>query len=502
MNRTLAHRAGDAVFWQAIQFGGVKLLYLLRVVVLARLLAPEDFGLFAVALVALDFLLSVTNFGMIPALIQRPDASREHYETAWTIGLIRAGAVGVGLAILSPWVAGLFSEPSAAPLLRVLALRPVIESAASIGVAELQKNLKFRSIAFLKLTETATNAAASIALVAPMGTWALVAGPVAGATAYAVLSYIVAPIMPRIRLRGAAAGHLARYGRWILLTAWVVVAGQTLLQLGISRQLGAVALGLYYMAVKVASLPSDVASQVVATVTFPVFSMVQADVDRARRVFRSALLGLTAVAVPASVLIFVLAPSLAADLLGERWVPAVPVIRILAATSILGLFGDVAVPLLQGVGRPERTARMELAQYTLLVVLAHFLAGPWGITGVAAAWIPAVLASQVLGFVYVRSEIALPVSGLVRPIVGVSAAALIGAAAGLGTEYLLGGAVGVIVALLVGTVAAYLTLLRLEARIGFGLTADAASLFPWSVPLLIRLGLGHRISEVGGGTGG
>lgn len=497
MTDRIARRAGDAVLWQAIQFGGVKLLYLLRIVVLARLLPPADFGLFAVALVALDFLLSVTNFGMVPALIQRPDATREHYESAWTVGLLRAGAVGLGLAMLAPWVAEVFGEPTAAPLLRVLALRPVVEAAASIGVAELEKNLKFRSIAFLKLTATATNAAVSIALVAPMGMWALVAGPVAGATAYAVLSYMLAPIMPRIRLRGAAAGHLASYGRWILLTAWVVAAGQMLLRLGISRQLGAVALGLYFMAIKVASLPSDIASQVVATVTFPVFSMVQADADRARRVFRSALLGLIAVAVPASMLIFVLAPSLAADLLGERWVPAVPVIRIVAATGILGLFGDIAVPLLKGVGRPERTARMELVQYSVLVVFAHFLAGPWGITGVASAWIPAVLASQVLGLVYVRSEIGLPFAGLARPIVGVFAAALIGAAVGLATDYLLGGAIGVIVALLVGTVAGYLTLLGLETRIGFGLAADAASLFPWSVPLLRRLGLGHRLSEAG-----
>ena len=78
--------------WQGIQHFGVKAIYLVRIPILARLLLPDDFGLMAIAIVALDVLLQVTNFGMVPALVQREGPGREHYHAAWTVGVLRPGA--------------------------------------------------------------------------------------------------------------------------------------------------------------------------------------------------------------------------------------------------------------------------------------------------------------------------------------------------------------------------------------------------------------------------
>ena len=493
MRRTLAHRAGDAIVWQGIQFGGVKLVYLVRVVILARLLSPSDFGLFAVALIALEFVLSVTNFGMVQALVQRPDATRTHYESAWTIGLVRAFAVGAGLALLAPWIAELFGESDGVELLRLLALRPIIQATGSIGVAKLEKNLRFRSLAVLRLSEAVVNAVLSIALVAPIGVWALVVGPLAGAVAYASLSYVVAPMAPRLRFGGAVTGHLVRYGRWILLTAWFAVAGRSVLQLSISRHLGVAALGLYFMATKVAWIPADVASQVAGSVAFPVFAMIQDDVDRLRRVFRAALLGLSALVVPSALLIVALAPSLATDLLGDRWTSAVPLIQILAATTILGLLGDVIVPLLQGVGRPDRSARMEAIQAVLVAGLAWILAPRWGVTGVVLAWIPAVLASGVLGVFYLRREVPRSLEGLTGPLLAILGVSVAGAGVGLAANQVLTGAIGVIAAGLLGALVAYAALLAVEVLVGLGLTQHTVRMFPGSRRILIRFGLGHRL---------
>ncbi|HSM08660.1 MAG TPA: lipopolysaccharide biosynthesis protein, partial [Gemmatimonadota bacterium] len=423
---SLPRRAGDAMVWQASQLVGVKLIFLVRLVVLGRLLGPDEFGLFALAIVALDFLLSVTNFGMLPALVQRPDARREHYEAAWTIGLIRALAVGGILVLVAPWVAELFGEPRAAPLLQVLALRPVLDAAASMGVARLHKELRFRSLAFLKLSEAIVNSAVSIVAVFWVGVWALVIGPIAGAFMYAVVSYVVAPLRPRLRLGGVEAGQLARYGRWILVTAWAAVAGRLLLQLGISRELGAAALGVYFMAAKLAFLPAEVSNQVVASVVFPVFARLQGEKERGRRVFRAALIGLSGLIVPASLLIVALAPSLAVDVLGEQWEPAVPVIRILALVNVVSILADVAVPLLQGTGRPDRSTRIELVQYTLLVTLVWVLVEPFGVAGAAAAWLPAAFAAQVLAVVFVRKSIPRPFAGMGAPLAGVLMASALG----------------------------------------------------------------------------
>jgi O-antigen/teichoic acid export membrane protein len=478
--------------WQSAQLIGVNLIFLGRIVVLGRLLAPEDFGLFAVALVALDFLLSVTNFGMIPALVQRPDARREHYEAAWTIGLLRALAVSAGLIALAPWAADLFGEPRAAPLLRVLALRPVLEATGSVGVARLQKELRFRSLAALKLTEAAVNTAVSIALVASIGVWALVAGPVAAALAYAILSYLVAPIMPRLRFGGVEAGQLARYGRWILVTAWAVLAGRTLLQLGISRELGAAALGVYFMAGKLAFLPADVSNQVVGSVAFPVFAGLQRDTERRRQVFRAALIGLAVLIVPSSLLIVALAPSLAVDVLGEQWEPAVPVIRILALVNVVGILGDVAVPLLQGSGRPDRSAWMNIVQYAMLIGLAWFLMEPYGVAGAAAAWLPAVVVSQLLAVRFVRRSLPRPFGGVGRPLVGVGLASLLGALVAIGVDRWIPGFAGPLVAGVIGALVALTAIAAVDRWFGADLAPTAARLFPRAAPLMRRIGMMGR----------
>src|SRR5215212_3501170 len=122
MNQPLASRAGNALTWRIVQLVAVKLIFLVRVFVVGRLLGPGDFGIFAVSLVALDFLLKITDFGMVPALVQRPGAERRHYDAAWTVGLLRAGLVGLAVFAAAPLVADLFKEPRATDLVRVLAL--------------------------------------------------------------------------------------------------------------------------------------------------------------------------------------------------------------------------------------------------------------------------------------------------------------------------------------------------------------------------------------------
>ena len=480
---SLPRRAGDAMVWQASQLVGVKLIFLVRIVVLGRLLGPEEFGLFAVALVALDFLLSVTNFGMLPALVQRPDARTEHYEAAWTIGLIRALAVSGILVLVAPWVAELFGEPRAGPLLQVLALRPVLDAAASMGVARLHKELRFRSLALLKLSEAIVNSVVSIVAVFWIGVWALVVGPIAGAFVYAVVSYVVAPFMPRLRLGGVEAAQLARYGRWILVTAWAAVAGRLLLQLGISRQLGAAALGVYFMAAKLAFLPAEVSKQVVGSVVFPVFAGLQGETKRGRRVFRAALIGLAVLIVPASLLIIALAPSLALDVLGEQWGPAVPVIRILALVNMVGILGDVAVPLLQGTGRPDRSTWMEVVQYALLVGLVWALVEPYGVAGAAAAWLPAVLASQVLAVLFVRDSLPRPFAGLWAPLAGVVVASALGTGVAIIVDGWIDGLIGPLAAGLVGGLVAVFTVARLDRWMGAELTGAVRRLFPRLAPL-------------------
>jgi O-antigen/teichoic acid export membrane protein len=111
-------KMGSAIYWQTIQYGGEKVIFLLRLIILAKLLTPDDFGLLAISSVAIDLLMRVSNFGMVPALIQRDDTTEEHYDAAWTIGILRSLAISIIVFMTAPVIANSLLSRRATNILR------------------------------------------------------------------------------------------------------------------------------------------------------------------------------------------------------------------------------------------------------------------------------------------------------------------------------------------------------------------------------------------------
>ena len=199
--------AGTAMLWQAFQMGGVKALYMVRLLVLAILLTPADFGLIAIALAATGFLLNLTNFGLIPAVVQAENMDDARYDAVWTFDMTRSAIVTALTVVLAPLIAQIFAEPQAVPIIQVLALRPLIESLMSIKVAALNRNLTFRPLAILKIVEAIFNAIISITLAKLLGVWAMVLGMIGGAASMVIASYL--RHLPAWKSRGEARNCLS-----------------------------------------------------------------------------------------------------------------------------------------------------------------------------------------------------------------------------------------------------------------------------------------------------
>lgn len=478
MSRPLASRAGSALLWQAVRLGGAKVIFLARMLVLARLLSPEDFGLMAIALVGVEALLTCTEFGMVPALVQHPNANERQYRCAWTVGLTRALGVAVVLFVSAPAIAAAFAEPRAVPLLRVMALRPLIEAAASIRVAELIRDLKFKSLALLHLPDALVSAVASIALAPAFGVWALPLGVLAGKGMYVAMSYVLAPFAPRLAFDTSSALILVRFGRWIFLVAIVSFLSRAVLQAVIARQLGTAALGVYALAARLAFLPSEFASEFVGAVAFPLYVQLRGDAQRVARAFRSVLVGLAAVLMPMSALLVALAPSLVSDVLGARWDGTAPVIQWLVLGGLVGLLGDVLAPLFHGSGRPERQAASEIVQSLFLIAGAWFLAGPFGLVGAALAWLPASFASQALGAYFAQQMLARPFAGLGLPLVTIAAISALGAVVAWSIDDLISGLTGFVVAAIFAVAAMMAVQWMLDRRFALGLREALQQVFP------------------------
>ena len=490
----LGARTGTAVSWRAAQHIGVRLISLVKFLVLARILVPSDFGLLAIAAVAVDLLVSVTDFGMVTALVQRQRVEPRHYDTAWTVNLTRSLVIAATLVAVAPLLADLFGEARATQVLQVLALRPMLDAAGSIRVANLTRELRFGALFAIRLSSAVADAIVAIGLASSIGVWAAVVGALAGAAVGTTVSYFVAPYRPRISFDTQAARSLFRFGRWILLAGILGVAGDAILRAVISRRLGAVDLGIYYVAVRVAILPYEAISEIVTAVAFPVQALLQDDRARAARVFRSTLKAPLAVLIPIYATLVALAEPAVTYLLGERWDGAVPVIRVIAVIAIVGTIYDSTAAMLQGLGRPQWVAALAAIQLPIVASLAWSFAGTLGVTGAALARLIAEMAVQVTSAVMATRLLPRPFAGMARPVVAFSVAA--GAAAG--TSLLVfrsisgvwgtacGGAAGVTIGAVV--------LLLVDRAWALGLREDAYKAFP-TLSLWLRLAPANRRSD-------
>jgi O-antigen/teichoic acid export membrane protein len=452
-------------------------------------LVPDDFGLLAIAVTGVGFFTSVTDLGMIPALVQGREIDEKWYDTAWTIGVARALGITVIVALFAPLIGKIFAEPRSVDLIRVLALAPLLEALASIKVASLMRNLQFRPLAVLRTVEAVVGTIVSIVLAVSFGVWALVAGVLAGAAANTVLSYVLVPHRPRLSFDRHSSRMLIRFGQWIFVTGLIAMLGQYVLRVVISRQLGAAALGLYVLAAQLAYLPSEISSGVAGSVAFPLFARLQTDIQQARRAFRTMVVGMAVLLYPVCLMMIALARPFVVEVLGAKWSGTEPVIQILVLATVIGIFGDAVVETLNGLGRPEKRARMVLVQNLLLISLVWVLSRNFGIIGTALAWLPSIVASQIVGIVSLRQVLPQPLEGLGRPLLIIAIASLGGGMAAYEISQYLTGIGGLLVT---GTAASLVTflLLWISGRgYSMGFIQDVITIFP-------RVGAFLRIPEV------
>jgi O-antigen/teichoic acid export membrane protein len=451
---------------------------MLRLLILAWLLSPDDFGLLAIATTAIGFLLHVTDIGMIPALVQGDEIEEKHYNAAWTVGISRTLAITLLTILAAPFIAQLFAEPRAVPIIQVLAIRPLLEALSSIKVAKLTRQLQFQPLAILKLVEAVVTTVVSIALAKSYGVWALVVGTLAGSFSYLFVSYLVAPHRPQVSFHWTVAKSLIRFGRWVFLTGLIVMAGNYVLRIVISRQLGTVELGLYFLAAQLAFLPAEAASEVVGTVAFPLFARLQNDLQQATRIFQMVLSGLAILLFPICALLIVLAPTLVQEVLGTRWTGTVQVIQVLALVSMIGIFGEVTLPIFNGFGKPYNVTIIEIVQSTSVIALVWSLTSFFGLVGAALAWLPTAIVSQTVSAILIRRLLPQPLVGLPRRLLTITTVTGLSALVAFSVDQLVPGLAGLILAITLGLLVFAGLLWILDYRLKIGLLDDLNRVFP------------------------
>jgi PST family polysaccharide transporter len=262
------------------------------------------------------------------------------------------------------------------------------------------------------------------------------------------------------------------------------MAGNFGLRIVVSRQLGAEGLGLYFLAAQLAFVPSEIASEVVGTVAFPLFARLQSTLKQAARAFQAILTGLMALLYPVCALIIVLSPVLVQDILGTKWDGTVPLIQILALVTMIGLLGDATVPLVKGFGQSYRMTQIELVQSSSLIVLVWFFTSRYGTVGTALAWLPTIIFVQLLCLYFIRDIFHDPLMDARRPFFAVSLATVVGAGISYAIIHILPNILGLVIAGLLAVLGIGAILWISDRHYSLGLIRNVAITFPQVASIL------------------
>ncbi|MDO9498825.1 lipopolysaccharide biosynthesis protein [Falsiroseomonas sp.] len=311
----------------------VRCISVISTLILARLLVPEDFGIVALAaaIFAVVDLISTTNFALV--VVRRASVDRSFYDTAWTMNLLRCLLLGGLVALTAEWQAGLMREPRLTPVLMLIALNVAMDGLASIGLARLQREMRFD---LLFRQQVVIKIAAFIVTIVLAyfwrSYWALVLGHILAKFIAIPYGYWLAPHRPRFSLKHWR--ELLSFSKWSLLMNACAVADGQGPNLVLGRMLGMQSVGMYNIAYQVAATP---VTEIAVPVRGPIYA------GYARSMHDKALLGreflngfgfLFTVLLPLSVGIALVAPEIERIALGPRWEGVAPLMTLCALYAL------------------------------------------------------------------------------------------------------------------------------------------------------------------------
>ena len=419
---SLQHKAIRTGIWVGLSSVGIAVLTFGRGVVLARLLSPEVFGLMAVALMATRLIEIFTETGFGAALIHRQSRFEDARDTAFTMMLLRGFGLAALSVVVAPLVAAFYEQPVLRSVVAVAGLSFIFGGALNMNTVALQKELDARRLTYLELTGAVLKFAAAVALAWWLrSVWALVYAQIAGAAIASALSFLMVPGRPRLRFDRAIARELYQYGRFITGLAIVVFLTRELDNALIGKLLGMQMLGYYVVAYALATIPSDYLSRFIAKVFFPLFSKLQNEPAALRMEYVRGIRLITALLVPVSVAMLVLAPEIVRALYGETWSQAAGPLRVLAVFGCFRALWLINGYLYNAIGKPHIDFQMNLARLLVMAALLFPLTIRYGLVGASVAVAAPMAAQFVVGVYLSRRFIGAPVGITLRPLAAAAA---------------------------------------------------------------------------------
>lgn len=363
---------------------GTRLLRLATLVVLARVLAPADYGAVALVMSVYGVAQLLMDLGLSAATVQRERITPAQVNTLFWINAGLGGVLTLAGVAAAPLLALLFTDPRLEPAGRVLALGFVVGALAAQPLALLRRSLRFGTIARISVVSTVVNCATALTL-ALLGWhfWALVVASLAGDLATALGAWWRSGWRPAAPRYDPSSRELLAFGGYLAAFAFMTYLGRNLHVIFIGRFWGAAAAGLYTRAFGLLEQPLNLLMGPLRLIAPAALSrLTQSPADFRGHYLDTMALVLLVVA-PLSAWLAFAAPDVVAVVLGPRWLETGELLQWLALGLVPQVLNQSTGWLYMATGRSRAMMQWGIGGW-VVVILCLLLGLRWGVRGVAA----------------------------------------------------------------------------------------------------------------------
>ena len=405
LSRSLQEKIFISSIWMYIFEFFNKGSIIIKTVVLARLLAPEHFGIVGIAAIATTILEVFSNIGYQKALIQKNLIDDNYLNTAWTVSIIRGLILFLCMFLMSPLIAEFFNTPRASSVLRIMAISFVINGLNNIGTIYFSREFKFHKRAFQNSISIFLGLLVTLYLAIKLrNEWAIVFGNLFTNSAIMILSYILHPYRPRLFFDYKIFKECFTFGKWVLFSAILLYITSQGDRIVLTKLLDVKALGFYIIAMRFASL-HKIIIDVVGRVLFAGYSKLQNDILLLKKAYLRVFNIIVFFCIPICGTSVLLAKPIVFIFLGEKWEEAILPIQILTFAVLINVINNSAAALFYGSGKPKYTFNMLLMRSVVLFLLIYPLTKRMKIDGVSYSYLIASLSTFPIWFIELKRSI-------------------------------------------------------------------------------------------------
>ncbi len=390
-------RAVSAFTWRFVSESLRFVLQLTVMVILARLVRVDQFGLLALAMVGANLVIRISEIGIYYAVVQRKDLTDTHIRVAFTLSTLFGLFFTAVVYLTAPLAGALLRNDEVTPILRLMSVIFLFMNLGSTAMGLLQRRLDYRNLLIAELCSYGVGyALVSVALaLLGYGAWALAWASVIQFFLRTVLLLWLSPHPKRPSLAPQEARQLLNFGVGSSLSTLANYAAINGDYFVVGRWLGATALGLYSRAYQLMTLPMMQFTSVIASVLFPVYSMIQDQDARLRRAFLNSVSLSTIIVAPSLATLGVAAPEIMIGIFGAEWAGAATPLAILCAGGSLNAAYTLGDSLARAKGAVYAKFRCH-AIYAACVFAGSYIGARWGIVGVAVGVVVATVVMYLL----------------------------------------------------------------------------------------------------------